>query len=180
MEPVAIEAGSIRLRPFRSDDIDWLHQVSADPLLRRFIDLPSPYRREDAAHFVERLAVDGWTDGSRAEFLVESAERPGRRLGRVGLHIRQNGTAEIGFWADPSARGAGVTTAAVRVVCRWAFTGLGLALVEWRAEVGNDASRRVAEKAGFLVEAVLRRRLVHRGERVDAWVGSLLPCELLT
>jgi RimJ/RimL family protein N-acetyltransferase len=35
----------------------------------------------------------------------------------------------------------------------------------------------VAEKAGFTVEAVLRRRLVHRGVRVDAWIGSMLPDE---
>jgi RimJ/RimL family protein N-acetyltransferase len=46
--------------------------------------------------------------------------------------------------------------------------------------VGNVASRRVAEKAGFRVEATLRRRLVHRGVRVDAWVGSMLPDELPT
>ncbi|NYF42842.1 RimJ/RimL family protein N-acetyltransferase [Streptosporangium sandarakinum] len=38
-------------------------------------------------------------------------------------------------------------------------------------------SRRVAEKAGFVVEATLRRRLLHRGMRVDVWVGSPLRDE---
>lgn len=50
--------------------------------------------------------------------------------------------------------------------------------MEWRCEVGSVASRRVAEKAGFLIEATLRQRLVHRGTRVDAWVGSLLSSEM--
>ena len=67
----------------------------------------------------------------------------------------------------------------MRAVCRWAFTSLGVELIEWRCEVGNAASRRVAEKAGFLIEATLRKRLIHRGRRVDAWVGSLLPSEML-
>jgi RimJ/RimL family protein N-acetyltransferase len=75
---------------------------------------------------------------------------------------------------DPRSRNQGVATAAVRALCRWIFTAQDLALIEWRCEVGNLASRRVAEKAGFLIEATLRRRLVHRGQRVDAWVGSLL------
>ena len=35
------------------------------------------------------------------------------------------------------------------------------------------------EKAGFLIEATLRKRQVHRGMRVDIWVGSLLKGECL-
>lgn len=50
-------------------------------------------------------------------------------------------------------------------------------MIEWRAEVGNHASRRVAEKAGFVREGTLRKRLFHRGTVVDAWVGSLLSDE---
>ncbi|TDC63253.1 GNAT family N-acetyltransferase [Streptomyces hainanensis] len=177
MTPPDIDAGWLRLRPFTDADIDWVHRVSLDPALERFIDLPSPYLREHAAYFVERLAVEGWRSGTRAEFLAEDAGTAGR-LGRVGLHLRGDRTAEIGFWVAPTSRGRGVAPTAARAVCRWAFAELGLDHVEWRAEVGNDASRRVAEKIGFRVEATLRRRLVHRGERVDAWVGSLLPAEL--
>jgi len=65
----------------------------------------------------------------------------------------------------------------VRALCGWGFERLGLGLIEWRAEVGNTASRRVADRAGFRFEATLRQRLVHRGVRVDAWIGSLLPGE---
>jgi RimJ/RimL family protein N-acetyltransferase len=111
---------------------------------------------------------------ARAEFVVvRSAD--GVRLGRVGLGLDGIGAAQVGYWMDPAARSRGVATRAVRALCRWGFAGLGLGLIEWRAEVGNTASRRVAEKAGFTVEAVLRRRLVHRGMRVDAWIGSMLP-----
>jgi RimJ/RimL family protein N-acetyltransferase len=54
----------------------------------------------------------------------------------------------------------------------------GIELIEWRCEVGNIASRRVAEKAGFLIEATLRKRRVRRGVRVDERVGSLLRDEV--
>ncbi|MDT0341589.1 GNAT family N-acetyltransferase [Streptomyces litchfieldiae] len=177
MEQPTIDAGRLRLRPFTADDIDWVHQVALDPLMRTFIDLPSPYRREHAEHFVERLVREGWATRRRVEYLAEDAAT-GERLGRAGLSLKTGGAAEVGYWVDPAARGRGVATTAVTALCGWAFATLGLGIVHWRAEVGNDASRRVAEKAGFRVEATLRQRVVHRGQRVDAWLGSMLPEEL--
>lgn len=46
--------------------------------------------------------------------------------------------------------------------------------IAWRAEVGNDASRRVVEQAGFTVEGLLRQALRAQPGRRDHWVGSLL------
>ena len=174
-------ADGIRLRPFAVADIPWVYEVSLDPRVRKFVQLPIPYRLADADHFVREMAIAAWGRGQRAEFVVESAgDDEGRRLGRVGFGLDGGGAAQIGYWMDPAARGRGVATAAVRALCGWGFAALGLELIEWRAEVGNVASRRVAEKAGFLVEAVLRQRLVHRGGRVDAWIGSMLPGEPAT
>jgi RimJ/RimL family protein N-acetyltransferase len=176
MPPPVIEAGPLTLRPFREADIPWVCAVSQDPEIQRNLaEVFSPYRMEHAAYFVQRVALASWDDGRRAEFVVQDAGT-GAPLGRAGLDLRPHdpGTAEIGYWMAPPVRGRGVATAAVRALCRWAFPQLGLALIEWRCEVGNVASCRVAEKAGFLIEATLRARLVHRGLRVDAWVGSLL------
>jgi RimJ/RimL family protein N-acetyltransferase len=171
-----IVADWLTLRRFTTADIPWVYEVSLDPALQQFVQLPSPYRLEHAAFFVHQLAIAGWDSGQRAEFVAE-ATGTGRRLGRVGLGLKTTGVAEVGYWVDPKVRDRGVATEAVRAVCRWAFAALDLELIEWRTEVGNVVSRRVAEKAGFLVEATLRRRLLHRGKRVDAWVGSLLRAE---
>ncbi|WP_250009148.1 GNAT family N-acetyltransferase [Actinoplanes sp. M2I2] len=191
MDRETITTGDLRLRPFEEADIAWVHRVSLDPMVQKYLQLPIPYQRSDAEHFVREMCVAAWDSGTRAEFVVESAVAAGGsasadaisadgrlRLGRVGLGLDRVGGGELGYWMDPAARGRGVATAAVRALCGWAFGSLGLGLVEWRAEVGNGASRRVAEKVGFTVEAVLRQRLVHRGVRVDVWVGSMLPSEL--
>jgi RimJ/RimL family protein N-acetyltransferase len=92
----------------------------------------------------------------------------------VGFGLPDTGTAEIGYWVDARVRTRGVATTAVRAACRWAFESLVVELIEWRTEVGNVASRRIAEKVGFLIEATLRNRLAQRGTWVDAWVGSML------
>jgi RimJ/RimL family protein N-acetyltransferase len=178
MERETITSGELTLRPFEAEDIPWVYEVSLDPAVQRFLEIPVPYRVTDAEFFVREMAIAAWDNGSRAEFVVEGTA--GERLGRVGFGLAGygRGVAQIGYWLDPAARGRGVATAAVRTVCGWGFDRLGLELIEWRAEVGNVASRRVAEKAGFRLEATLRQRLRHRGVRVDAWIGSMLPAEL--
>jgi RimJ/RimL family protein N-acetyltransferase len=179
VERETISAGDLTLRPFVVEDIPWVYEVSLDPDVQRFLQIPLPYRMADAEYFVREMAIAAWDSGERAEFVVESSgER--KRLGRVGFGLDHNGGAQIGYWMDPAARGKGVATGAVLMLCRWGFERLGLGLIEWRAEVGNVASRRVAEKSGFRVEATLRRRLVHRGVRVDAWIGSMIKEELPT
>jgi RimJ/RimL family protein N-acetyltransferase len=178
MEQPTIPAGWLTLRPFTTDDIPWACEVSRDAAVQHFVQVPSPYELEHAAFFVENAAIAGWDTGQRAEFLAAEAAT-GARLGRVGLGLRQRGAgvAEIGYWVDPRARRRGVATWAVQALCRWAYAALDLELIDWRTEVGNIGSRTVAENAGFLIEATLRQRQVHRGARVYVWAGSLLKAE---
>jgi RimJ/RimL family protein N-acetyltransferase len=177
MDRPTIEAGWLTLRPFTPADVPWVHAVLLDPAVQRFMQIPSPYRREDAASLVEREYIAGGDDGRRADFLAEDTATAAR-LGRVGLRLGEPGAAEIGYWADPRARNRGVATTAVRAACQWAVTTAGIELIEWRCQAGNVASRRVAEKAGFLIEGTLRKRRVRHGVRVDEWVGSLLRDEV--
>jgi RimJ/RimL family protein N-acetyltransferase len=122
VERVVIDAEWLTLRPFDRADIPWVLEVSSDPAVQHFVEVPSPYRHEHAAWFVEKLAIAGWELGKRAEFLVAETAT-GRRLARVGLWWESDGAGEIGYWADPAARGRGVTSTAVRAVCRWGFAG---------------------------------------------------------
>jgi RimJ/RimL family protein N-acetyltransferase len=67
---------------------------------------------------------------------------------------------------------------AVLLLCAWAFDEAHLARIDWYAMVGNEASRRVAESCGVTVEGLLRRGQLHRGSRVDHWIGGMLPEDL--
>ena len=73
-------------------------------------------------------------------------------LGEVDLTAR---SAVAGYWAAPWARNRGATTRALVLVCRWGFDVLGLRLVNLMTLPGNIASERVAQKAGFVLVAVV-------------------------
>jgi RimJ/RimL family protein N-acetyltransferase len=180
MEPVEISAGSLHLRPFTESDADRAFAICQDPEIQRWTQVPSPYTAADAYEFVSRVVPIGWTTGTEAIFAVCDSTT-GEVLASIGLHLDRGGDehmAEIGYLCAAEARGRGVTTTGVAAVCRWGFEALGIGRIEWLAEVGNVASRRVAEKVGFVMEGTLRARLLHRGERKDAWVAGLLPGDL--
>jgi RimJ/RimL family protein N-acetyltransferase len=62
---------------------------------------------------------------------------------------------EIGYWCRTSFTGHGYITEAVRAITSLAFDALGARRVEIRCDPGNLKSARVAERAGFRLEATL-------------------------
>lgn len=168
--------GVVLLRPPDDNDVDAITAACQDPEIEAWVSTPVPYERHHGQWFIDHVVGPGWESGSD---LVWSVREPGtdRLLGMIGLHGIAAGSAEIGYWAAPLARGAGSMGRAVALVVDHAFDpdGLGLGRISWVAYVGNWPSRRVAWRAGFRVEGTVRGHAVQReGVRRDAWVGTLL------
>ena len=78
-------------------------------------------------------------------------------------------------WSRAPARGRGVATAAVRLLADWMLREWRPARMQLTTSVDNPASQRVAERAGFRREGVLRAWAENRGRRVDLAMYSRLP-----
>ena len=167
-----------RLRRWRPEDIPAATQACQDPESVRWTTLPSPYAQRDAEYYTQDHVPAQWARGNAAGFAIADAQD--RYVGSIDLRIEPSdgGVAEIGFLVAPWARGHGYAPAAVRTLCAWGFAALGLERIVWLAYVGNDASRRVAEKAGFTIEGTGRGVCVQRGQRRDAWQAALLATDL--
>jgi RimJ/RimL family protein N-acetyltransferase len=165
-----------RLRPLRADDVAAVRRAAGDPLSVQYTTVPDPYTDADADSFVHGYAPGVWRLGVEAVFAV--ADASDAFAGTMALRLPGDPvttlTGDVGYLIGPWARGRGYAPAALRALCDWAFPALELHRIEWRAYVGNDASRRVAERAGFTVEGLLRSSLGHRGTIMDAWIGARL------
>lgn len=176
MEYVELSAGGLLLRPFRPEDAEAVFVACQDDEIQRWTTVPSPYQRKDADWFVASCG-ERWSAHNPTFACVDAAS--GELLGSFDL---QECAAEegplTGFWVAPDARGRGIAVTAVQRLARWAFDDLALPRVRWAAYVGNTPSRRVAERAGFVMEGTARLGLEQRGQRRDAWTASMLPEDL--
>jgi ribosomal-protein-alanine N-acetyltransferase len=68
--------------------------------------------------------------------------------------------AHIGYWIDRAYAGRGYTTEAVKLLTQYGFSVLSLHRIEINIRPENAASRRVAEKAGYVYEGE-RPRYLH-------------------
>lgn len=173
MTPFELDDGVIRLRSPDERDIDRITELADDDDVARWTTVPSPYHRRDAEFFLRQIVATGWADGSVATWGVRAIGDPALH-GMVGIDL--TGDGEIGFWMGAHARGRGWTTRAARLAVGAAFDH-GVDHVRWKAIVGNDPSRRVAEKVGFRLDGVVRRLVEQRGMWHDGWIATLLPSE---
>ncbi len=176
MEPVTLLTDRLVLRTVGPQDTEAVHAACQDPDIRRWTTIPSPYLLEHARGFTEQLVPDGWANDSMFTFGLFLPA--GDLVGMLGVTMVSLGVGEIGFWGTKEHRGRGHVTEAAVAVARWAFTERAVDRLEWRAEVGNRASRAVAERAGFTMEGTLRSALNNKGVRRDCWIASLLPSDL--
>lgn len=127
------------LRPMQTADPDEIVVGLNDADASRFMPMvPAPYTRADADAWLRRCA-SVWESGESHPFAIVDAETQ-ELLGSIELH-----EATVGYWVKPGARGRGIATRALRMVCGWA-TRRPLQLT---THPENLASQRVAEKAGF-------------------------------
>src|SRR5262249_51762674 len=94
---------------------------------------------------------------------------------RIDLPAR---TAELGYMIAPAARGRGAATAALRLLTEWAFGELGILRAELLISVENEASKRVAERCGYVREGVLRSLHFKQERREDTELWSRLPSDV--
>lgn len=174
--------GVVALRPWRKSDVAVLPGlIDGDPEIERWLELmPSPYTTHDAREWVAR-AAEAWRSGLFLPFAMLDAATEAV-VGGLGFNTidAENASGEIGYWLSPAARGRGLTTRALRLAALWGFDALGLERIQVRAEVENTPSCRVAERAGFTREGVIRsaRFNARLGRRMDFVLYSALPGEI--
>lgn len=175
--PPLLQDGRVGLRPWRDDDVPAIVAMSRDPDTIRFTSVPDPYD-EDSARFWLALQPARLRAGDGAAFAIVGP--PGDLpLGAIGVRVlHRRGIAETGYHMAAEARGRGLATAALRLLSQWAFETLPIARMQLTTHLDNPASQRVAEKAGYTREAVLRSWAEQRDTRVDLVMYSLLPGDL--
>jgi RimJ/RimL family protein N-acetyltransferase len=155
VDPVELEVAGLRLRPWQVEDADAVLGAMQDDQVRLWNGFGEVTLEDVGVWLTRRM---NWSGGDHASWAVVDGDT-GQLVGSISLHSIDvdQGDAEVGYWTVPAARGRGVAPAVLDAVVRWAFDVLPVDRIELCHAVENEASGRVAEKAGFQQEGRLRR-----------------------
>jgi ribosomal-protein-alanine N-acetyltransferase len=134
---------------------------------------PHPYTVDDAREFIKSLR-------QRAPETTFAIEVGGEAAGSVGFVLRhdvERVSAEIGYWLAEPFWGRGIATEALAAVTGHAIAAHKLTRVYALPFAWNTASCRVLEKAGYRLEARLRRSAIKNGVITDQMQYAFIVSE---
>lgn len=154
-----------RLRPWHMDDLDALVRHANNPRIAANLRnaFPHPYTRESGENFLNMVVPATPTR-------VFAIEINGEACGGIGVHPQgdiHEKSAEIGYWLSEQYWGHGVITRALQEIVPYAFATwdvVRLFAIPFHTNIG---SQRVLEKAGFTLEATLKKAIYKNGEYFD-------------
>jgi len=142
-KPIRLTDGVVTLRPPGEGDLEAIAAGIEDPDVIRWIGPPEGTAAETLA-----LNRARWAAGSPTFAICESDDVC---VGHVWANVRPDEpeAAAIGYFLLPVARGRGLATRAVRLICDWLTAERGATTLRLFTDPGNEASQRVAERSGF-------------------------------
>ena len=169
--------GDILLRAWERRDVPAITAACQDPEIPRWTVVPHNYTERHARDFVSATGADLKAGRELALAIVDAGDRV---LGALGMSNFDwsDLKGEIGYWMAPEARRRGIGARGTRLLAEWGLRTLGLERIELLANPRNEASQRLAERAGFTREGVLRKYRRRHGIREDLVMYSLLAEDL--
>ena len=142
-----LETKRLILRPWEESDAVECFRYAKDPRVGPIAGWPVHTDIEYTRRVIREILIAPET---YAIVLKETA----LPVGSVGLHhndlAEKDDEAELGYWLGVPYWGRGIVPEAAEEVIRHAFDDLGLARVWCGYYEGNERSRRVQEKLGFI------------------------------
>lgn len=167
---------TIRLEPLGVEHVAAVEAMLDDPDNLRFTRVPEPVPPGFARAWLGIYEEERRT-GTREGFAIVGDDGEFLGLALAPKIDRETRTAELGYVIAPEARGRGVATDALGRLTVWAFEELEMIRLELLISVDNGASKKVAERCGYVREGVLRSAYFKQGRREDTEIWSRLATD---
>ena len=163
---------NIKLRKWTESDLDSLVKFANNNNISKWLTngFPYPYTQEDGKAFLSSITNDNPTKA----FAIEVN---GEAVGSIGIFPQSDiheKNAEIGYWLAEKYWGEGIMTKAIQEIVTYGFQTFDIVRIFARPFSNNLKSQRVLEKAGFELEAKLKKALFKNEEFIDELIYAKL------
>jgi len=163
---------NFKLRKWNEADLGSLVEYANNWNVAKWLtnQFPHPYTHEDGKTFLSMVAVDN-------PVKVFAIEVCGKAAGSIGIFPQSDiheKSAEMGYWLAEEYWGQGIMPKAIEDIVEYGFRTFDVARIFARPFSTNLNSQRVLEKAGFTLEARLKKALFKNGEIMDELIYAKL------
>ena len=144
-----LETKRLLLRPWQEEDAQDLYEHAKDPDIGPPAGWPPHTSVENSREIIRKFLSDPQT--------YAVCLKDGKPIGSISLKLKghtdmtdREDECELGYWIGKPFWGQGLIPEAARELLRYAFEDLGMRAVWCGYYEGNEKSRRVQEKLGFV------------------------------
>jgi len=163
-----LKVGKYVIRDLRIDDAPSIAKYANNRKI--WINLrdgfPYPYQLSDAENFLSKVAQQN----PKTVFAIANDKEA---IGSIGLMPGEDVhrfTAEMGYWLAEPFWNKGIMSEVVSRFVEFAFEKFELNRIFAEPYIGNPASARVLEKAGFVLEGTLSASVFKNGKVLDQFL----------
>jgi len=155
----------VNLSIVEKEDLPLIAEWTANPdFLGEYVSLWQKSKAEWQKRYDNLLAEEKW-------FFIE--KKDGTKVGFI-QHFPIESFQDLGYLLIPGERGKGYCSEAVELIVDYLFLSKDIVRIQAQTDVGNVASQKILEKAGFKKEGTIRKNEFIRGEWRDRCLYGIL------
>ncbi len=168
---------NIKIREFHLADVKSVVKYANNYNISKYMrdSFPFPYTETNALNWIEFTKANNSTlsyaIANEVEVIGGISATPQSDVHRF--------SAEVGFWIGEPFWNQKIISKSLRVFCNYLFSKYNFNRLTANVFEGNDASKRVLEKAGFFLEGTLRKNVFKENKFVDHYIYGLLKKDFL-
>ncbi len=170
-----LETEKLILREHVPADAENLFAIRSNETIMKYIDRERPKDLEEIKTFITTFN-NGFEKGENLAWIISLKENPQGMIGAIGYWRTDfaNHRAEIGYMLHPDYWRQGIISEALKRAIKFGFEDINLHTIKANINVGNDASRQMLIKHGFVKEAYFKQDYYFRGQFLDSEIYGLL------
>ncbi len=133
---------------------------------------PYPYEYKDAENYIISCMENNEEKQMCRAIVIDNTA-----VGSIGIFQKNDvycKSAELGYWLAEDYWGKGIMSSAIKQICTTAFEQYDIVRIFAEPYAYNIGSRRALEKAGFVLEGILKRSIYKNENFLDSCIYALL------
>ena len=172
-----LESERLQLKSFKAEDMLDIFELYSNEEVVQYYDIDA-MKDVDEAKDIINLFIHRFDKNIGIRWVI-SLKETGEFIGDIGFNVfdREIRSADIGYAINSKQWNKGYATEALRLVLDFGFYNLKiipLNRIEARVMDGNNASRHLLEKLGFMYEGNLRDTISKNERLYDTHIYSIL------